>query len=63
MLEMACEGFSITPAQLQAELSEGGDLPDLVSGALTPKALRLVAQTLAIMRHPFSSPTRGYCDD
>ena len=62
-LESACEGLSIAPAQLHAELREGGDLPALGSGALTPKALRLTAKSLAVMRYSFSSPTRGYCDD
>jgi hypothetical protein len=51
-LEAACEGLSITPEQLRAELEAGGDLPGLVSGALTPQALRLTARTLALMRYP-----------
>src|SRR5215217_1160140 len=51
MLEMACEDLTITPEQLRAELTEGGDIPDLVSGALTSKALRLTARTLALMRY------------
>jgi hypothetical protein len=55
MLEIACEALSITSAQLHAELSEGGDLPDLQSGALTTQALRLTAQTLSIMR--FNQPS------
>jgi hypothetical protein len=55
MLEIACEGLSITPAQLHAELREGGDLPDLVSGALTPQALRLTARALALMRYPHAA--------
>jgi hypothetical protein len=40
----------ITPAQSHQELEVGGYLPDLVSGALTSKALRLMAKTLALMR-------------
>jgi hypothetical protein len=50
MLEIACEGLSITPEQLRRELEEGGDVPDLVSGALTLQALRLTARTVALMR-------------
>ncbi len=46
LFENACQGLSITPEQLQQELEAGGDLFDLVSGALTPKA-RLTAKTLA----------------
>ena len=46
--ENACQGLSITPEQLRRELKENGDIPDLVSGALTPKALRLTAKTLAL---------------
>jgi hypothetical protein len=42
----------ITPEQLSQELQKGGDIPNLVSGALTPKALRLIAKTLALMRYP-----------
>ncbi len=47
-LENACRGLSITPEQLRQELEAGGDLPDLVFGTLTPKALRLTARTLAL---------------
>ncbi len=47
LFENACQGLSITPEQLRQELEAGGDIPDLVSGALTPKALRLTAKTLA----------------
>jgi hypothetical protein len=50
MIETACQGLSITPEQLHQELEVSGDLPDLVSGALTPNALRLTAKTLALMR-------------
>ena len=52
MLEAACEGLSITSGQLHRELEAGGDLPGLVSGALTPQALRLTTRTLALMRYP-----------
>ncbi|HKF96512.1 MAG TPA: hypothetical protein VKB96_18365, partial [Gammaproteobacteria bacterium] len=55
MLEIACEGLSITPDQLRRELEAGGDIPDLVSGALTPQALRLTARALALMRYPHAS--------
>jgi hypothetical protein len=47
LFENACQGLSIRPEKLQQELEAGGDLFDLVSGALTPKALRLTAKTLA----------------
>jgi hypothetical protein len=57
MLEVACEGLNITPEQLRQELEAGGDLPDLISGALTPKALRLMATTLALMRYPPENDT------
>ncbi|MDQ3797355.1 MAG: hypothetical protein M3294_07300, partial [Pseudomonadota bacterium] len=49
-LENACQGLSITPEQLRQELEADGDIPDLVSGALTPEALRLTARTLVLMR-------------
>jgi hypothetical protein len=45
------EGLTIAPEQLQRELKENGDIPDLVSGALTPAALRLIAETLNTMRY------------
>ncbi len=48
MFTTACEGLNITPEQLRQELEDNGDIPDLVSGALTPKALRLTARTLAL---------------
>src|SRR5215218_3401136 len=51
MLEMACEGLTITPEQLCQELERGCDMPDLQSGAITPQALRLTARTLALIRH------------
>ncbi|MDQ4146338.1 MAG: hypothetical protein M3120_01345 [Pseudomonadota bacterium] len=50
MLELACEGLNITREQLRQVLTEGGYLPDLVSGALTSAALRLTAETLNTMR-------------
>jgi hypothetical protein len=50
MIETACQGLSITAEQLHQELEEDGDIPDLASGALTPKALRLAAQILALLR-------------
>jgi hypothetical protein len=51
MLEVACQGLSITPEQLRHELEEDGDLFDLACGALTPKAFWLTAKTLALMRY------------
>ena len=51
MLELACQGLSITPEQLHQELEAGGDIPDLVSGALTPAVLRLTVETLDTMRY------------
>jgi hypothetical protein len=52
MIEIAYEGLSITPVQLRQELEQGGDIPDLQSGALTLQVLRLTARTLALMRYP-----------
>ncbi len=52
MIETACQGLSITAEKLHQELEAGDDLPDLASGTLTPKALRLMAKTLALMRYP-----------
>jgi hypothetical protein len=49
LFENACQGLMITPEQLRRELEENSDIPDLASGALTPKALRLTAKTLALM--------------
>jgi hypothetical protein len=49
-LKRACEDLPIDVDQLRAELKESGDLPDVVSGALMPEALRQVAETLAVMR-------------
>jgi hypothetical protein len=51
MLEVACQGLSIKPEQLRQELEAGGDIPYLVSGVLTPAALRLTAETLSNMRY------------
>jgi hypothetical protein len=58
MIETACEGLNITPAQLRQELDAGGDIPDVVSGTLTPKALRLTARTLALMCYPYPPELR-----
>lgn len=55
LIASACEGLTITPEQLLAELTEGGDMPDLQSGSLTPQALRLTARTLALMRYPYGA--------
>ncbi len=49
MLEVACQGLSITPEQLRQDLEEGSDVPELVLGALTARALRLTARTLVLM--------------
>jgi hypothetical protein len=51
LIQAVCGGLPITDEQLRAELEEGGDLKDVQSGALTPKALRLTAETLALMRY------------
>ncbi|MDQ4146388.1 MAG: hypothetical protein M3120_01625 [Pseudomonadota bacterium] len=51
MIETVCEDLNITPEHLFQELEAHGDLPDLISGALTPKALRLTTKTLALMRY------------
>jgi hypothetical protein len=42
MLARAGDGLRITPEDLRDELVDGGDMPDVASGALTPEALRLV---------------------
>ncbi len=55
LIYSACEHLPITGEQLYAELEEGGDLPDIHSETLTPTALRLTAETLALMRHDTSS--------
>jgi hypothetical protein len=49
LFENACQGLSIVPEQLHQELEADGDIPDLVAGALTPRALRLTAKTLALI--------------
>ncbi len=62
LFENACQGLSITPKQPQHELEENGDLPDLVSGALTPAALRLTAETPNTMQYvggPESTPSEA----
>ncbi|HKH20328.1 MAG TPA: hypothetical protein VKB53_05470 [Gammaproteobacteria bacterium] len=51
MIEIASEGLTISAAQLRQELEAGGDMPDLTSGALTTHGLRLIAQTLALMKY------------
>lgn len=50
MAEPACDRLTITPEQLWQELEANGDLADLKSGAVSVKALRQVAMTLAVMR-------------
>ncbi len=50
MIHSACEDLSITGEQPYAKLQEGGDLPDIHSGTLTPKALRVAAEMWALMR-------------
>jgi hypothetical protein len=49
----AGQGLSFTPEQLRQELKERTDLPHLISGALSLKALRLTANALALMRYPY----------
>jgi hypothetical protein len=51
MIKAVCRNLSITPEQLRQELEEGGDLQDLLSGALTSQGLRLTAETLARTRY------------
>ena len=43
--------LNITREQLRQELEENGDIPYLLSGVLTPAALRLTAETLNTMRY------------
>jgi hypothetical protein len=40
MIETAYEDLSITPEQLRQELEARAEIPDVVSGTLTPKALK-----------------------
>jgi hypothetical protein len=54
----ACKGLTISPEELRAELEEGGDLPDVESGALSPQALRQTAITLDLMRGAGVGPPR-----
>ena len=58
LFDNACQGLCITPEQVRQELEEGGDLSDLACGTLTPKALRLMATTLALMRYSPENDTR-----
>ncbi len=58
MSKMTCEGLNITFEQFHAELIGSGDISDPQSGALTPKALRLMAKTLALMRYPYPPELR-----
>ena len=48
LFENACQGLSVTPEQLQQELTDSCDILDLVSGVLARQALRLTARTLAL---------------
>jgi hypothetical protein len=41
--------LSITPEQLRQDLEEGSDVPELVLGGSTARALRLTAKTLVLM--------------
>ncbi len=63
LFENACRGLSITPEQLRWELEENGDIANLVSGALRPAALRLIAETLDTMQYAGgileSAPAKG----
>ncbi len=66
LMIQACEGVSITPSQLKTELEAGGDIPSVESGELSETGLRLVAETLSLMRgHTFTPPEtddeRRYC--
>ena len=58
MVELACGRLTITPEQLWKELEANGDLADLESGAVSVKARRQVAVTLATMREQ-KIPERG----
>lgn len=51
LIHSACEGLSITSEQLYTELEEGSDFPDIRSGTITLKILRLTAETLSLMRY------------
>jgi len=58
LIGAATEGLRITAERLAGELGEGGDLPDTASGALDDAALRLVAETLDLMRGRNPDPDR-----
>jgi hypothetical protein len=47
-LKRACEGLLLSPEELRAQLDES-DLAEVMSGALSPKALRLTAKTISLM--------------
>ncbi len=62
----ACKDLPISPEQLKTELEAGDDIPSIESGELSPAGLRMVAETLSLMRgHTFTPPEpeddRRYC--
>lgn len=61
MIAEACQGQSISPDQLKAELEPGGDMPSLENGELIPGGLRITAEILSIMRYT-ETPEETYCD-
>ena len=56
MVEFACRQLTITREQLRQELEANSDLADMESGAVSVKALRQVAMTLAVMRAQKTPP-------
>lgn len=58
LIENACQGLTITPEQLRDELEQGGDFPDLISGELSIRGLRLAAETLSLTRYRTQTETR-----
>ncbi len=56
MLEIACECLGLAPEECDAELIDGGDLPDQVSGALWLAALRMTAETPNTIQYAGDAP-------
>jgi len=52
LIKAACQGLSVTPDQLRDELTDGGDMPNVESGALSTETLRQVAEALSLTRYP-----------
>ena len=51
MVVQACAGLTITPDQLMAELTAGGDIESIETEELSAGGLRVVALTIDSMRY------------